>query len=100
MGSFAETMAASRRTFILRLLVTLGAGANESVIASAVAGGGFGQATRDDVRRDLDLLKDRGCTDEDWFDARVRVVTITERGEDAAHGRIEVAGVERSRWVR
>ena len=26
------------------------------------------------------------------------MVTITERGEDAAFGRVEVAGVERSRW--
>ncbi|CUW41127.1 conserved protein of unknown function (putative bacteriophage protein GP26) [Magnetospirillum sp. XM-1] len=100
MASFAETVAASRRTFMLRLLVTLGSSANESVIASATTQGGFGQATRDDIRKDLDLLKARGCTTEEWFDNVVRVVTITERGEDAAHGRIDVAGVERSTWRR
>ncbi|MDO8606165.1 MAG: hypothetical protein Q7R40_06495 [Phaeospirillum sp.] len=98
MGKFAETVAASRRTFVLRLLVTLGATANESVITSATVQGGFGQATRDDIRKDLDLLKARGCTTEEWFDDAVRVVAITERGEDAAYGRVEVAGVERSPW--
>jgi len=100
MVDFAETVAAKRRTFILRLLVSLGGRANESVIASAVSGGGFAQATRDDVRRDLDLLRERGCTIEDWFDASVRVVIVSERGEDAAYGRIEVAGIDRSIWRR
>lgn len=100
MARFSDTVAASRRTFILRLLVTLGASANESVIASATTRGGFTQATRDDIHRDLDLLKARGCTTEDWFDNTVRVVTITERGEDAAHGRVDVDGVERSPWRR
>jgi hypothetical protein len=100
MNEFADTVAAKRRTFILRLLVTLGCTANESVIASAVGQGGFPRATRDDVRRDLDLFKERGCTTEDWFDDSVRVVSITERGEDAAYGRITVAGIDRSTWRR
>ncbi|SBW09199.1 conserved hypothetical protein [uncultured Alphaproteobacteria bacterium] len=100
MNAFAAAVAASRRTFILRLLVSLGDAANESVIHIATTQGGFAQATRDDIREDLDLLRARGCTTEKWFDDVVRVVTITERGEEAAYGRIEVAGVERSSWRR
>ncbi|MGE4526815.1 MAG: hypothetical protein AB7D00_00485 [Rhodospirillaceae bacterium] len=100
MNSFADAVAASRRTFILRLLVSLGDSANESVIALAAAQGGFAQATRDDIREDLDLLRARGCTTEQWFENVVRVVTVTERGENAAYGRIDVAGVERSTWRR
>lgn len=98
MVSKSEIVAANRRLFILRLLVTGGCSANESVIATLTTHGGFAQVTRDDIRKDLDLLKERGCTTEDWFDGVVRVVSITERGEDAAYGRVQVAGVERSPW--
>lgn len=100
MSSFAETVATSRRTLILRLLVETGGAANESVINSCVRAGGFQAATRDDIRKDLDHLKEVGCTAEEWIEDRIRVVTVTERGEEAAHGRIDVAGVERSRWKR
>lgn len=99
MSYFADLVVVpKRRTFILRLLVTMGSTANESVIASAVSQGGFSRSTRDDVRKDLDLLKEKGCTTEDWFDDTVRVVKVTERGEDAAYGRIDVAGIDKSTW--
>lgn len=100
MASQSAIVAASRRLFILRLLVTSGASANESVIASLTIHGGFAQASRDDIRQDLDILKARGCTTETWFDDVVRVVTLTERGEDAAYGRVTVAGVDCSPWRR
>ena len=88
----------SRRVFILRLLVESGGEVNESIIFKAAQRGGFSVDTRDDIRQDLDHLRQMGCVTEDRLDERLRVVTITERGDDAAHGRVTVAGVEQSRW--
>ena len=98
--SFLEDWIASRRLFILRLLVEVNGTANEGVIYKAILNGGFARDSRDDIRQDLDHLKRNGCTTEEWLNDSLRVVTLTERGEDAAYGRVEVAGVERSRWVR
>lgn len=97
--SFRDEWIASRRLFILRLLVEVDGEANESNIFRAVQQGGFSRDTREDVRADLDHLREMRCIAEQWF-GKVCVVKITPRGEDAAHGRIEVAGVERSRWER
>ena len=99
--SFKDEWDASRRLFILRLLVEVGGEANESNIFRAVQRGGFAQASRDTVRDDLDRLKKARCTTESWLNESVCVVKLTERGEDAAYGRVEVPGVETSpRWVR
>jgi hypothetical protein len=95
--SFAEILTASRRVFILRLLAEVG-DANESVIHTATLSGGVGNPGRDDIRRDLDHLKSVGCVEEDWLNASLRVVGLTDRGRDAAHGRVKVDGVEHSRW--
>jgi len=100
MIDFKDDYFASRRLFILRLLIEVGGEANESVIYKALMRGGFSATPRDDLRKDLDYLKTRACTRDDWLNDSLRVVSITERGEDAAHGRIEVGGVERSRWER
>ncbi len=98
--SFRDEWIASRRLFILRLLVEVDGEANESNVFRAVQQGGFSRNTREDVRADLDHLRGMRCITEQYFDGRVCVVKITFRGEDAAHGRVDVAGVERSRWDR
>ena len=98
--SFRDQWIASRRLFILRLLVEVDGEANESNVFRAVQQGGFARDTREDVRADLDHLREARCITEQYFDGRVCVVKITPRGEDAAHGRVEVAGIERSRWDR
>jgi hypothetical protein len=95
--SYADVMRASRRTFIVRLLVEAGGEANESVIRTCAFRGGFGHSTADDIRTDLDYLREQGCVTEEWAGS-LRVVTVTERGEDCARGKIEVEGVEASRW--
>ena len=101
MGDFkASIWVPSRRAFILRLLVESGGEINESIIYRAAQQGGFARDTRDDIRQDLDHLRTMGCLTEDWLDERLRVVAITERGDDAAHGKVAVAGVEQSRWRR
>lgn len=98
--SFRDDWIASRRLFILRLLVEVGGEANESNIARAAFQGGFARDTREDIRSDLDHLREMRCIAETYFDDRVCVVKITSRGEDAAHGKVQVAGAERSRWER
>lgn len=98
-ASFAENWAAARRLFILRLLVELGGEANDGVIASAVRWGGFRQTAREEIRADLDLLQRLGALTEEWLDT-LRIVRVSERGEDIAFGRIAVAGVEHAVWRR
>lgn len=97
--TFADDWAASRRLFILRLLVEVRE-ANESVIYKAATKGGFSIDTRDTIREDLDHLRKMGCSTEEWLSHSLRVVKITERGENAAYGRVAVAGVEQSPWDR
>lgn len=97
MASFSETWAASRRLFILRLLVETGGEANDSVVALAARQGGFGQTPRDEIGADLDHLHRIGATTEEWL-GTIRILRVTERGEDIAHGRIVVGGVEHSLW--
>jgi len=98
--SFEKDWIASRRLFILRLLVEVGFEANEGVIFKATERGGFARDTRDDLRQDLDHLVKTGCLTQTWLNGSLRVVKLTERGEDAAHGRVAVEGVERTRWDR
>lgn len=100
MSSFTNDWDASRRLFILRLLVEADGEANESVIFSSASKGGFARDPRDTIRQDINHLREVGCVGEAWLDGRLRVVRISERGEDAAYGRIGVAGVQRSRWDR
>ena len=94
-----EGWVAARRLFLLRLLVEVGGSANESVLRTAARAGGFARSSADDIRTDLDHLHALGCITEEWH-GRLRVVTLTERGEDAAWGRVAVEGVEHAVWRR
>ena len=99
MTGFAEKFDAARRQFILRLLVEIGGQANESVLMSAARRGGFEATPFSELRIDLDKLAKLGCVAEDWIDS-LRVVKITDLGEDAAHGRVSLEGVEAMPWRR
>lgn len=96
MMSVAQDWQEGRRKFILQLLVRVGS-ANATMICTALEHGGFARDPRSAFRADLDHLRDIGCLTETWADD-VRVLTITERGEDAARGRVEVPGVSTARW--
>ena len=98
--SIRDDFAASRRLFILRLLIEGGGSANASVIYRAALHAGVGCRTREDIGADLDHLKRHGCITDDWLDEAVRVAEITDRGEDVAYGRIGIPGVDQSRWNR
>ncbi len=94
--TFQEDWTGARRVFVLRLLAKVGGTANEGVIATALEHGGFARDARDVFRCDLDHLHAMGCTHDAWDD--VRVVTLIERGQMAAEGRVPVPGIEQSRW--
>jgi hypothetical protein len=64
-----------------------------------VVAGGFAQTGRADLAADLDHLAAAGCTRDEWL-GDLRVVGLTDRGEDAAHGRVRVDGVEQTIWRR
>jgi hypothetical protein len=97
--SLRDSMIAARRLAILRLLAEYGGELNETVIRSALRRLGFKLASADDIRADLDRLAATGCLATRW-EATLRVVALTERGDDAAHGRIAVEGVEQAPWSR
>jgi hypothetical protein len=97
--SLRDAMIAARRQAELRLLAEYGDSLNEPIVRMTIRQLGFSLASADDVRADLDHLVRHGCLTERWEGA-IRIVRLTERGEDAAHGRIEVAGVERAPWRR
>lgn len=105
MTSFAEKFAAARRQWILRFLVEAGGVANDSVIISAARMGGFEQTPATTIRADLDHLEKGACIVQEWIEttaglAPVRVVKVSEKGEDVAYGRISVDGVEALPWRR
>jgi hypothetical protein len=97
--SLRDAMIAARRLAILRLLAEYGGELNEAVIRSAIRRHGFTLASADDIRADLDLLAGCGCLGPRW-EGRLRIVALTERGDDAAHGRIAIDGVEHAPWQR
>jgi hypothetical protein len=45
------------------------------------------------------MLGELRLTRDEWL-GTVRLVTITERGREVAHGRIEVSGVKHELWRR
>ena len=89
--SFADHIAESRRLAILRLLREGGGAANESVLATAVHRLGFSLTSREEVRGDLEWLRDRRLTTLELLDLTASrpliVAHLTEAGADAAAGR-------------
>ena len=94
--SIADIWVGNRRQDILRLFDKVHGIANQDVICAAMEESSFGRDPRAAFRSDLDYLVRVGCLTEDWNDD-VRVLTLTERGCDAAHGRVVVPGVAHER---
>jgi len=94
--TLAEAWKATRRQTMLRLIDKVGGSANETVLCVALENAGFHRDPRSEFRDDLDYLVRQRCLTEEWNDD-MRVVTLTERGGDAATGRIHVTGVAHDR---
>jgi hypothetical protein len=92
MTGFREFTNASRRLAVLRLIKESGGSANESVLHSALTTMlGFPLTARDDLRGDLNWLKERLLLDIDSLEGEhgrvLLVARITPEGLDAAAGR-------------
>jgi hypothetical protein len=81
-----------RRTTILRLLAKQTGddrAVNFEIVMDFLRRTRFEAATRDMVHKDLDSLKQYGAITEQWIDGGLRVVKITDRGDDGARGRLK-----------
>lgn len=95
----ADEITEHRRTYLLRLVVESGGRMPETtLLAAAVHVWPIG---RDDLRADVGYLIKVGCLTRDWIAAATpfAALTASERGEDAACGRIKIEGVHKSLWT-
>jgi hypothetical protein len=95
MKNYIEHLAHDRRLVILRLLKSNSGHGNDSVLLTGVRQIGHITATRDDIRADLEFLKERGAVRIEYFEQKVMVARLTERGLDCEEGRIEIEGVKK-----
>jgi hypothetical protein len=51
-------------------------------------------ATREDVRKDIQFMAERGLVTVEWIEDKIMVAKLTERGLDVEAGRVEVEGVK------
>ena len=93
--SYAEMIKADRRLCVLRLLVEARGISNESVLQKALeALGHQAGLDRDYVRQQLlRFLEEAGCIRIEFYNDRVMVAHLTERGSSVAAGRIRCEGV-------
>jgi hypothetical protein len=98
MNDYARFHAEGRRLALLRCLVRLGGDMNETALLRVMrALEGYGDCSHDDLRADLDHLVRAGATRDRWV-GPMRIPSLTERGEDAAWGRVAIEGVPHERW--
>ena len=95
-ANYEDTVREHLRITLLRLLAeqpdyTL----NESILADLSTAYGF-NPSRDRVRTELAWLREQGLVTTEDLGGFV-VATLTERGEDAARGRVVVPGIKRPR---
>ncbi|HLJ65194.1 MAG TPA: ArsR family transcriptional regulator [Stellaceae bacterium] len=93
---FSETIAADRRLSLLELLGRAsGATANHAILHSGLDELGH-RCSRDQVRTELAWLQEQGLVTlrrVEHGSASILVARLTERGEDAAKGRVRIPGV-------
>ena len=91
---YADFVREHQRLVILRVLAEMPAyRSNSSVLAQALTTYGL-DASRDQTKTLIHWLAEQGLVAVDDLDA-VLIVTLTERGADAAAGRAQVPGVKR-----
>lgn len=96
MAAFDQVLAEDRRLAMLRLLVEANGEANESVLYTGLEMLGHRtELTRANVRADLKYLQERDLVVLDYFEDKVCIAKITERGVEVAEGRTRVEGVKK-----
>lgn len=91
--SLRDRLTADLRLAVLQILAEAGGAANRHIVGAELPGTGH-DVGADRLRTELGWLSEQGLVDLDSPDA-LSVATLTERGYDAAHGRITVPGVRR-----
>lgn len=92
--SYADLIDKHRRRDILDL-IRKGGDAGEVVLLSVLRETGYPKTTSEQLRRDLDQMREMGLLIVGWWEDCVAVASLTDRGMDAAAGRIEVDGIAR-----
>lgn len=92
MKSFEQHRTENRRLATLKLIAQYGGSANESILHTALISMlGFPQTSREEVRRDLEWMRERRLLSIEKLpvegDRVLLVVTISPDGLDAAAGR-------------
>jgi hypothetical protein len=96
LNTYETKLAEHRRLTILRLLAGGSGTANESLLFDCLEDVGLDAGlTRDAVRSDLDFLRERHLVKLEFYDEKLAVAAITERGVDCAKGRILIEGIKR-----
>lgn len=93
MSSYSRKYTADRRAAILEVLAAARAPANVAMLRTALEEVTLHRVGMDRVRADVRWLAERGLVVEEAEGMAISEVTITERGEDVAHGREQVFGV-------
>jgi hypothetical protein len=94
MTAYAEALAANRRLCILKLLVEARGSSNESVLQLGLEQLGHRAGLdRPYVREQLRFLETAGCIRIEFFQDKVMVAYLTERGASVASGVIPCDGV-------
>lgn len=94
MNAFAQALTANRRLCLLRLLVEARGTSNESVLQLGLQQLGHRMGVdRPYVREQLRFLETAGCLKIEFFQDKVMVAQLTERGASVASGAIACDGV-------
>ena len=93
--SYQEHMMEDRRLALLRLLVEADGHANESVLMYGIRALGHIKTTPEQLRADLEFLRETGLVTHEWFKDSVLVAKLTQRGVNVAEGSETVAGVKK-----
>ncbi|MER2635167.1 MAG: hypothetical protein ABTQ30_15075 [Rhizobiaceae bacterium] len=91
--SYADFTARQRRLMALRLMREDGDAACDHVLMLALRELGFPRLTSEQMRADIEALRERHLVTVSWLDDRHATMTLTERGVDVALGRVVVEGV-------
>lgn len=92
--SYDKILTENRRLAILKLLIEIGGGGNDSSLHQGLEMLGFRRESRATIKEDMNFLSRNGLVKESWHND-LMIVDITARGVETAEGRISVAGIKK-----
>lgn len=95
MSSYEDLLAEDLRLGLLKLLKAAGGSVNENALLPSLKATGHPRLTKDALRLELEWLREHGLVLVTWFDGKLAVAKLTQRGLDVAEGAVTVDGVRR-----